>query len=213
MPEIDPLLAAVEALTKPQTRGIAEKDAAGRWKRVREVRLDPLLQQIHDRVWPSGESNGGALTLPNERLPLDSTALYEYSKIAGQINSWVIMVRLVPTRNPITDLQRWYGAVRLLRDWDDVWALRALRGWEEHITKLLSKTGQFVVERPCPICGTTTWGERIHGGGMWPIKVEYVLDENDHMTDETALCQVCRTIWPDHGAIMELAEELNEKGA
>jgi hypothetical protein len=212
MSEVDPLLAAVEALTKPVTTGFPEKDAQGRWRRVHEVHHDPLLKQMRDAVWPSGENNGGASASANERIPLDSHMLVEYAKIASQIKSWAVRAGYPPSRDTITDLNHWYLKVSRDRDFDPTWSIRTLEGWEAHIIRLLAKPKSFVIEAPCPICGATEWGERIHGGGMWPIKVEYVLDETDHMKDESALCQVCRTLWDGHDSVMELAEELSEKG-
>lgn len=211
MADTDPLLEAVEALTKPVTTGVAEKDAAGRWKRVHEIHHDPLLKQIHDRVMPSGENNGGAAASPNERLPFDAQILFEYAKIASQIKSWAVGAGFPPSRDAITDLNHWYAKVSRDRDFNPAWAIRTLTGWEAHINRLLAKPRSFTIEAACPICGTTEWGERIHGGGMWPIKVEYVLDEYDHMKDQSALCQVCKTLWEGHESVMELADELTER--
>ena len=213
MTETDPLLAAVEALTKPQTTGVAEKDANGRWKRVHEIQHDPLLKQIHDAVWPSGENNGGASTAANERVPLDTHMLFEYTKIASQIKGWAVGLELPPTRDPIADLQRWYAATRRIRDWDQDWYIRQLRGWATHIRRLLAKSGQFTIEAPCPICGATEWGNMIDGGGRYPIKVEYVIGDDGRLTDHAALCQACRTVWEGRESVEELADELNERTA
>lgn len=107
MTETDPLLAAVEALTKPIHTGVAQKNAAGRWERVHEVKQDPLLQQIRDAVMPSGENNGGAAAAKNERVPLDTHMLYEYTKIATQIRSWAIEAGATTRRDPIDELKFW----------------------------------------------------------------------------------------------------------
>jgi hypothetical protein len=205
------LLDAVDALTKPQVTGVAQKNAAGRWIRVHEVKHDPLLTVIHDAVWPSGENNGGASTPANERLPLDSHMLYEYSKIASQIIGWAIEAGLRPTRNPIKDLEAWYVTTLADRNFDPSFRIGRLRGWEAHIRRLLAKSGKFTIEAPCPICGATAWGDMFNGGGLWPIKVEYVIEDDGRLTDHSALCQACRTVWEGHDSVTELADELNEK--
>jgi len=214
MTETDPLLAAVEALTKPTTTGVAQKnDKTGRWERVHEVTHDPLLKQMRDRVWPSGENNGGAAAAPQERVPLDAHMLYEWTKIATQIKSWAVSAGHTPTGDPIRDLHNWYRTASHARDWDASWSIGQLRRWERHIQKLLAKTGGFVIEAPCPICGTTAWGNAIDGGGMYPIKVEYVIDDEERLTDHSALCQACKTVWDGWDAVDELREELLERRA
>ncbi|AAT88401.1 hypothetical protein ATY41_10775 [Leifsonia xyli subsp. xyli] len=214
MTDTDPLLAAVETLTKPVV-GIAQKnEKTGRWERVHEVRQDPLLTQMREAVWPSGESNDGSALSASERMPLDSHMLIEYAKIATQITSWAATAGVKPSRNPITDLNTWYRAVHRDRDFDPGWAIRQLNGWAHHMRRLLAKPKSFIIEAACPICGTTQWGDRIHGGGMYPIKIEYVLDEDGRTPkDLSALCQFCKTVWDGRDSVMELHDELTEKGS
>jgi hypothetical protein len=212
MSEVDPLLAAVEALTKPTTTGVARKNPkTGLWERAGSVTHDPLLQQIHDRVMPSGENNGGAATAPNERLPFDAHMMYEYSRIASQIRGWAVEAGATTRRPTIAELEFWHMQVIQDRNFDTGWYVLQLRKWERHIRRLLSKTGSFIIEAACPICGATEWGNMIDGGGLYPIKVEYVVDDDGHLTDHTALCQACRTMWEGLDSVDELATELNEK--
>lgn len=212
MTETDPLLEAVEALTKPRVTGIAQKNTAGRWERVHQIKHEPLLTQMRNAVWPSGENNGGATTPASERIPIDSTMLLEYAKIASQITSWAVSLDLKPTRDPIRDLHQWYATITRERDWDPAWHIRRLRGWAHHIERLLEKPKSFIVEAACPICGATEWGNMFDGGGLYPIKIEYVIDETGLPQDHTALCQACKTVWEGREAVEELADELNEKG-
>jgi hypothetical protein len=207
------LLDAVDALTKPQVTGVAQKNDAGRWVRVHEETREPLLTQLHNAIWPSGENNGGASVAANERLPLDAHKLLEYAKIATQIKSWAVGLRQQPTRDPIRDLERWYVATLTIRDFDPTWHIRQLRGWENHIGRLLAKSGGFVPEYPCPVCGATEWGEMINGGGLWPIRVEYVIQDDGRLTDESALCRACRIVWDGHDSVTELADEVKEKAS
>lgn len=214
MSETDPLLDAVEALTKEQRTGVAQKnDKTGRWERVHEVTHDPLLKQIRDAVWPSRENNGGASAAPQERVPLDTHMLYEYGKIATQIGSWAVGVGHQPTRDPIRDLHNWYSTVNRDRNLDTSWYVSQMRKWERHITKLLSKTGGFVAHAPCPICGATEWGDVINGGGMFPIRIEYTIEDDGRLANHSALCNACKTVWEGFDAVDELATELAEKRA
>lgn len=213
MPDTDPLLAAVEALTKPQRTGVARKnEKTGLWERAGHVTHDPLLQQIHDRVMPSGENNGGAAAAPQERLPFDAHMMYEYSKIATQIRSWAIEFGATTRRDAIAELEYWHMHVIQDRNFDTSWYVSQLRKWEHHIRRLLAKTGSFIIEAACPICGATEWGNMIDGGGRYPIKVEYVVDDDGHLTDHTAWCQSCKVMWEGFDSVDELATELNEKG-
>jgi hypothetical protein len=205
------LLDAVDTLTKPIIEHIAQRADSGKWIRTHTVERAPLLQQMHDAVTPSGGNDGASKSsAAAERSPADLDALFEYAKITSQIRSWLVIAKLVPTHEPIDNLRRWYVAHTAERDHVDDWYLRMLRGWAAHIKRMLDKPCSFVPEAACPVCGATEWGNMIEGGGRWPIKIEYRLAE-DGVTpkDHSALCQLCRTVWEGHDAVVELADELN----
>lgn len=213
MTSTDPLLEAVEALTRPVIEHVAQRTDTGKWIRTHTTESAPLLTQLHDKVWPSGGNDANSKAAPNERSVADNNALYEYAKICSQIGDWVRLAGGNATRDPITNLQRWHALyVGTDRDADD-WYTRQLRGWAHHIRKMLDKPSAFTLAGACPVCGATEWGDMINGGGMRVLKVEYVLDDHDHPKDVNALCQACRVVWEGRDAVEELADELNEKGA
>lgn len=214
MTETDPLLAAVEALTKPVIDHVAQRTDSGRWVRTITVEHPPLLQQMHDAVTPSGGNDGNSkIASPAERAVLDVTALYEYVKITSQIRDWVRIAGGTPDRDPIVNLQRWHMLTQAVPDFDGTGYTRRLHGWAHHIRAMLDKPRSFTIPGACPVCGATSWGDAINGGGTHVIKVEYRLDDDGQTPkDHSALCQSCRTVWDGHDAVVELADELNEKG-
>lgn len=214
----DPLLEAVDALAKPVVTHFAQKSDAGKWLKAHTITRPPLLQQMAEAVMPSGANKAnGAPTAPNTRSLIDLEALFEFRKMVAAIGSWCRIEDVMPERNPanpVKDLERWYVARLARRDLDDRFYITQLAGWVRIIRNKLDPPESFTAEIPCPICQTTTWGDMINGGGMWPIEVKYRLDEDTgHMTEETALCRPCKAVWVGHASVMELADEAHEKRA
>lgn len=211
--QTDPLLEAVEALTKPQTDHIAQRTDSGRWIKAHTVQHPPLLQRMHEAVTPSGGNDGASKSAAAaERSLLDVSALYEYVKITSQIRSWLVLLEVQPTKDPVLDLQKWHVAHLADKDHADDWYIRILRGWAGHIRRLLDKPKSFTIPGACPVCGATEWGDMLNGGGTQVIKVEYRLDDDGATPkDHSALCQACKLVWEGHDAVMELADELTEK--
>lgn len=207
------LLDAVEALTKPTINHIAQKDDHGKWLRAHTVKSEPLLQQFADAVQPSSNRTTGSAATAATRAPIDLEAAFEFAKMASQIGDWCRMVGVPATRHPVEDLQRWYVARLTLRDVDDRFYIRALGSWAGIIRNHLDPPEKFVPEGLCPVCGGGSWGDAINGGDLWPIIVKYRLDDDDQMTDETALCRLCQIVWDGRDSIEELADEMNEKRA
>jgi hypothetical protein len=211
MSDTDPLLAAVEALTKPVIDHVAQKTDAGKWIRAHTVEHEPLLTQMHDKVWPSSGNDANSKAAPQERSLADNTALFEYAKICSAIADWVRMAGGKAGRLPIDNLEQWARLHMADLDRDDDWYIRALHGWAYAIRKFLDKPTAFTLTGACPVCHATEWGNMIDGGGMRVLRVEYVLDENERIRDMNALCQACRIVWEGRDAVEELADELNEK--
>lgn len=205
------LLTAVDALTKPETRHMAQKTDAGAWIRIARIAHDPLLKQMHDAVWPSSNCDAGSASLKGQRSPADLEAMYEFAKMQSAINSWCWMVNVRPTRDPVTDLRRWYVAFTRQRDADAPWHARELRKWQAKIRRHLDPPAQFEADGGCPVCGATSWGDQLIGGTR-PIVIEYKIDDETQNTeDHVALCRACRTVWEGYDAVMELGDELKEK--
>ena len=216
MTETDPLLAAVEALTRPIVDHIAQRTDSGKWIKAHTVEHPPLLQQLHDAVLPSGGNDGSSKVVsPSERSLLDDNALFEYLKIATQLRDWVRLAGGTADRDdPITNLQRWHALHQAEDDADDTWYIRQLHGWAHHIRKMLDKPKSFTIPGACPVCGATEWGDMLNGGGTRVIQIEYRLDEDGATPkDHTALCKACKIVWEGRDAVMELADELGERGS
>lgn len=217
MTDMVDLLQAVEALTKPTVEHHAQKKPDGSWWRNHTSTVPALLNRLAAAADPAnadGEAPAGASGL--SRVPVNLTAIEQHAKIASQIRDWCRIRAVEPTRPPhtstIEDLQRWHAAVLADNDFDPEWWVRQLRGWAHLIRELLQPAKSFEAHYPCPVCGATSWGDRINGGSMWPIEVRYDLTDDGRMVHERAVCRAgCGTTWVGPEAVRELADEQKEK--
>lgn len=204
----------VRALTEPTYEHVFQKSEGGESK-VETVEHAPLFEQLRERFFPSSGSDGaGSKAALSARVPADLGAMYEYAKIAAQIGSWCRMIGLPGTRDAHTDLLAWHDKARgLLSPEQADWYRRTLTAWTNLIRNLLEPPESFVIERPCPVCRVSEWGDQINGGDRYPIEVRYRLDDTGAMVDHVARCRApkCETVWWGREAVMELADELNEK--
>jgi hypothetical protein len=100
----NPLLVAVEELTKPQRSKVMQEAV------LRTVELPPLLIQLRDAIAGS-IGIGGSGSLANERNMLDGDALYRFSLISSTIGDWARMAGSTAAKNdPVATLQSWYVA-------------------------------------------------------------------------------------------------------
>lgn len=204
------LLTAVDTLTKPEHRHLAQKDDFGKWIKVHSITDPPLLQRMHDAVHPSSNKTAGSASSASTRSPADLDAMFEYAKMTSQIRDWCRMQRVQPSRDAIVDLRRWYTST-LINPVHEPFYTRQLTQWATIIRNHLDPPETFTAKHPCPICGAKAWGDAINGGDGWPIEIRYRKDETDRMVDEMALCRPCKAVWIGHAAVMELAEEMDEK--
>lgn len=209
------LLDAVDALTKPVTEHIAQKDDNGKWLGVHTVTGQSLLEQMHAAVWPSGNRDTGSASQPGTRAPVDVDALYAYVKMAGQIGDWCRMAGLRASRDAVADLRAWYVERLKLVDPNDDFYISMLTGWAHTIRRHLHPPKSFVVAGTCPVCGKRDWEDGMGGGGTFPITVEYSVDDEGATYGERAICRACQphTMWIGKEAVEELGEELEEKEA
>lgn len=232
MSEVDPLLAAVEALTKP-TRTKHVQDVIERWTTKDEEGVEhehakitgqqtvtiehaPLLDQFRDAVNPSTNTTAGASALASMRNVLDSTALYEYTKIASQTADWCRIVHIDPVRDARLNLVHWYPRFRDLNGDDQArnWYATQLRSWANLIRSHLDPPKRRDILYPCPVCGKTAWSNGDEGG-MWPLELRYRIDDDNHPIPESVICRACDPItsWPTASAVAELLTELEERHA
>jgi len=107
--QADPLLDAVDRLTRPRSSWVLQANEAGIQCRS-EVKHDPLLQQLREAVVGGIGSHAGS-SAGHERLPFDAGALKLYSEIEDALT--VMFVELV--QEPVyLELERtarqWYLA-------------------------------------------------------------------------------------------------------
>jgi hypothetical protein len=201
------ILDLVDALTLPQPEKVAQK-VNNEWV-TRWVSHDPLLKQLGDAVWPSGERNGGGGGLKSTRSPADLDALYEYAKMSTAIGDWCHSVGVRATRHPVEDLRAWYAA-SLSRQIDEDYHHRHLTKWVTLIRRHLHPPRSFNPTQPCPVCGKREWATPSGDGGTFPLVVEYRIGDDNQVQGERATCRACSTMWLGIDSVTELADELRE---
>lgn len=123
MSEDNPLLLAVEDLTKPRNSKVVQQNEAG-ITCTSPVELPSLLDQLELSIQSSmGGSMSGA-SLAFEGAPLNTAALFEAMKITSQIGSWCHSAKVVATRQPAVDLKAWYVATLAINQSEQVVASR-----------------------------------------------------------------------------------------
>lgn len=207
------LLDAVDALTKPEVTSSPVKDDAGNWVKAHTVTLPPLLTQLKDAVNPSTNSTAGSSSLASTRNLIDGDALFEYSKMTAAIGDWCHIAKSERTRDPITDLRRWY-VVFMQTENDPAFYISQINKWVAKIRRLLNPPQTITLEQACPVCGAKEWGGLEAGGGPHPIQVEFWFDEDTgKASGHAATCRACRIVWQGFDAVKELAEEVSENSA
>lgn len=200
------ILDTLDELTKEHRERITTDDA------THVVTVKPLLVQLRERTYPSGEQNGGSTGLKSTRSPVDVDALHLHTKINAFIRAWCFQVNVTPTQDGVVDLRRWFVM------WDSLnpdqaeqsYHHKMMRSWVRAIRDHLDPPETFDADYPCPVCGATEWGDVINGGGSRPIRIQY-RKKDGAMRDERALCRACLVVWEGHEAVAELGEELAEK--
>lgn len=205
------LLDAIDALTKPRIEHMAQTSDEGKYLHTHTAEHKPLLTQLKDAVNPSSNTNAGSASLASARNPINSEALWEYTKIASAIGDWCRIAGADRTRDPIIDLRRWYIAYTK-HDADPDWYVAELRRWAKLISKLLDPPKRIELTVACPVCGKRTWVDAEGNDVLFPLVVEYRVPETGESIRPVALCRACETIWHGIEAIEELGIELTETG-
>ena len=213
---MDSIEDVVRRLTAPSFEHVFQKLPNGDGRSV-TVELPPLLVQMRDRVFPSGEANGGG-ALKSTRSLGDFAAMEPYAKIAAQVGDWCRMARIrdVP-RDTVEALLAWHDRTRGRLGPYEAWFRGELTGWLLLILDTVDGPKKRVLRVACPVCGGTSWGDQINGGDLWPIQVRWREDGPDE--DWVARCRIpvkqdgqpCGTVWRGLDAIRELGEEIAEK--
>ncbi|MDN4616427.1 hypothetical protein P5G50_18420 [Leifsonia sp. F6_8S_P_1B] len=175
MSETDPLLAAVEALTKPQKRR-QEQDIISRYvttdddgiETVTEhvvgtqkvtVELPPLLDMLDDAIQSSmgGSTKGAALA--SESAVLNVHALYEAMKISSAVRDWCRMAGVLDRKHTRENLEAWNASV-YVRDLDEEHAAffaAVMQKWAASIRTMLDPWREKDLPNPCPVCHAEEW--------------------------------------------------------
>lgn len=209
----DSLPEVIALLTAPTFEHVAQNHD-GHWRPV-TAEVPPLLVLMRDAVLPSSNRDTGSASSAATRSIADFEAMMHYGRMVAAASDWVFRAGVVPTRDPVIDLPAWHDRVRAnLGDDERDWYRRHLSGWVGIIRTHLEPPERFVIEHACPVCRTASYGDAINGGDRYPIEVRYRLNESGGMVDEIATCRApnCGTRWNGHESVMELADELNEKG-
>lgn len=208
---MDSIEDVVRRLTQPSFEHVFQKLPNGDGRSV-TVELPPLLVQMRDRVFPSGEANGGG-ALKSTRSLGDFAAMEQYAKIAAQIGDWCRMAGIVAPRDTVEALKVWHDRTNGLLGESEPWYRGQLTGWMNRIEDTLFGSKPYVPKVPCPVCGGTSWGDAVNGGDMWPISIRYKVNDKGEAYGHRAVCRIptCGTVWYGRDAITELGEEIAEK--
>lgn len=220
------LLAAVQALTRPTVEHIKPCDDSGRplpthtcaqlcnGLSTHTVERPSLLVQLAEAVKPSTNTTAGSSSLAHTRNIIDGTALFHLAKISPAIRDWCRLVKVVPTTDPSGNLDRWYVAFARYESDTTAWYAGELHKWARTIGNLTNPPVQEELPYPCPIhTPGNEWTDDMGNGGLHPLVLEYRRSEDGEVSDERVRCRhgECSSIWPGMEAIIELAEETEEK--
>lgn len=191
----DPLIEAVEALTKVRNLQI-QTDDGPRW-----VTAEPRLKILQDEVYATTGSGGGAGGLKSERMPLSSHVLYKAATITAQIGDWCRMADISVTRDPIVDLDTWcLWRVHDTTVGEDEWRIGQLEKWAREIDGMFDKPRPIDITEPCPVCGERAYPDENGDICAWPLKAT--------PRPFRVECKACATTWDGPDAMEELAEEI-----
>lgn len=228
MTEVDPLLAAVEALTKPQRRKqlqdilqpytITTDGTETEHHRVVgtqkvTVELPPLLELLEDAIRSNMGGSTRSASLASQSIPLDPGALYEAMKITSQVGDWCRLVGLKPTRHAAQDLKAWYVRTRAghpTPDQDEAQAV-VLRRWAATIRGMLDPWREKDLPDPCPICGAKEWwdpSEPTKQGRPRPLIIKYRPGDEGMVEKAYGLCRACEEVF----GVRELAYAIEHAG-
>lgn len=202
----NPLLEAVEALTKPVETTALLDDGT-----TEKALNHPLLVQLEQAVRGSIVGIGGSGSLANERNMLNGDALLKAMKILSTLKDWARIVGVAYVRDvtPADLLSAWYvGFIGKPHEPDaERFYVRELDRWTREITAMFDPPRKQDLPNPCPICGATEWWDPSDGQKRTrPLVITF--HEGPQMIDEgKGLCRACDTAF----GLRELAYAIEEK--
>ena len=88
MSDNNPLLLALEALTKPNIEHHTQKTDTGVYIKIHTTVRPSLLEQMRDLINPSRAPGAGSPSAASTRNLIDADAMYRYGQITSAIGDW-----------------------------------------------------------------------------------------------------------------------------
>ena len=205
----DPLLTAVEKLTKPIRSKVMQGEA------VSHVELPPLLVQLDSSIRSSMGGTAAGASLAFEGAPLNTAALFKAMKISSQVIDWCHAMKIKPVRNTRADLLAWYAAFTQTPPDPTVerYRTKVLHGWARSIEEMLNPPRERELPDACPTCEATEWWDMKTGAKYArPLVVRYRPGDDDLIGDAKGFCRACETVWGARQLSFELEEKTRHTG-
>lgn len=216
MPELNDILDAVDALSRPVHVRVTQEIPKG--KQVIQIEHPPLLEQLEAAI--RGEMNsaaGSSESLPSTRGMLNADALYAFTRITAMIRDWSHMVH-APRRDTITEQLRAWFVVFSQTDKDGAFQLRVMRGWKSLIEATLDPPDELVHPDACPnpecpqevdeYTGRPTWWDsKMRERRTDPLVTHFRRTDREHVVENAvSRCRACGTVWSARALQYELEQ-------
>lgn len=203
----NPLLEAVEGLTKPEVSKILQEG------NLITVRLPSLLAQLDQAIHSSMGGNSAGASLAFEGAPLNTAALFQAMKISSQVRDWCHAVKVIPVKSTAVDLTAWFNVFSRSNPELDVerYRVKVLHGWAGSIRGMLNPPREKDLPDDCPACGADGWYDARDGHKYpRPLIIRYRPTDDANLVDEAkGMCRACEQVW----GVRELAYAIEERDA
>jgi len=199
----NPLLEAVEDLTKPQLSKIMQEG------NLVTIRLPSLLAQLDDAIHSSMGGNSAGASLAFEGAPLNTGALFTAMKISSQVRDWCHAVKIIPVKDTAADLTAWFNVFSRSNPELEVerYRVKVLHGWAGSIRGMLNPPRHRELPDDCPTCGADAWFDPRDGHKYkHPLIVQYRPTDEDMIGEAKGLCRACDATWSARGLAFDLEE-------
>lgn len=214
------ILAVVDRLTLPHASQVVTDDDSGDTVK-QTVKHDALLVQLRDSVRSSTGAHPGAGGLASERNVIDSDALEQYDKIAGQIQRlYAEVTDARPFRFPESNLRSWFVAFKRQVEGRKISSdlveqrYRKLNAIAAVIESKLNPPTILEITAPCPRCEATHATDEA-GIFRRAVVVESRITEYRSLDHTRARCVACSATWIHGRGMRQLRYEIDqaEQGA
>jgi hypothetical protein len=199
----NPLLLAVEALTKPQRTKVLQDTtevpwAPGTTTKLATVELPSLLEQLQESI-NATIGIGGSGSLANERNMLNNDALHRFMQITSLIGDWARLAGAPQQRGtpPGTALRAWYAKYSQTMPTLDAerFYIRQMTAWAQQIAAMYEPPKTPDLPDPCPLCGATDWFDP-KDGQKYPRPLILSYRPGPDLVDSAkGMCRACGEVW------------------